>query len=322
LTDRVEARLLAALRRAPTRSGRLEELAAAASSSPQEAEAAATRLRKAGFPLALSEAGVVSLGWDTPLHEGELRGSIRTRLIGRTLRVHGSVSSTQDVARKAFRVGGDPGLVLVAEHQRSGRGRLGRLWEAPAGKNLLFSVVVSPPETAPAAGLTITSAVAVAEAIDKRLHLDARIRWPNDVLVREKKVAGILVESVTRQPGERSFIVGVGLNVNAVPSGLPAAGCLSEAAGRGLDRTLLLLAVLEELDHWYEVLLRGHAEQVEARWRARSSILGRRVTLQREGQLYQGRVVDLSVGEGIILELGPGMTRVFPAEHVTLKADS
>ena len=99
---------------------------------------------------------------------------------------------------------------------------------------------------------------------------------------------------------------------------MPGAGCLAEEAGRPLDRTSLLVSILTSLDHWYEILLQGRADEVEARWRARSSILGRQVTLEKEGRRYHGRVVDLSVTEGIILELAPGMTRLFTSEHITL----
>ena len=145
------------------------------------------------------------------------------------------------------------------------------------------------------------------------------------------------------------------MNVNASPEGVAGAGALAELVGRGgaasrpqgghpvlppgtgdhglhrssvyegaepaareLDRTLLLVSLLRALDHWYDVLVRGHIEEVEDRWRARSTILGRQVTLEQEGERYRGRVVDLSVTEGIILELAPGLTRLFPPEHVTL----
>ena len=273
------------------------------------------------FPLEVSSDGVVTLGPDTPIHAGELRESLRTRLVGRALEVHTEVDSTQDVARKAAGSGGEAGLVVVAEHQRRGRGRLGRRWLSQPGKDLVFSVVTFPPEGLSATALTITSAVAVCEAVCEALDLDARIRWPNDVLVEDAKVAGILVEGVSGPAGqgaERGLVVGVGVNVNSAPADVPGAGSLAGKAGRELDRTVLLLRILRGLDHWYEVLLRGGSDEVERHWRGRSSILGRQVVLEHEGHRYSGRVVDLSVTEGIILELAPGVSRLFPPEHVTL----
>ncbi len=273
------------------------------------------------FPLEVSSDGVVALGPDTPIHAGELKESLRTRLVGRALEVYPEVGSTQNVARKAVENGAEAGLVVVAEHQRAGRGRLGRRWLSRPGKDLLLSVVTFPPERLPAAALTITSAVAVCEAIAEVLDLDACIRWPNDVLVEDAKVAGILVEAVTRphdQRGEQGFLIGVGVNVNASPGDVPGAGALRGQAGGEVDRTVLLTSLLCSLDHCYEVLLRGHSDEVERHWRARSSILGQQVVLEREGERYRGRVVDLSVTEGIILELAPGVTRLFPAQHVTL----
>ena len=126
------------------------------------------------------------------------------------------------------------------------------------------------------------------------------------------------MDSTERPAGERALIIGVGVNVNAPPGEIAGTTALREPLGQRLDRTLVLVSVLEALDHWYEVLLRGQAEEIELRWRARSSILGHQVTLEEAGERYQGRVVDLSVTEGIILELAPGLTRLFASEHVTL----
>jgi len=300
-------------------------------------------LVRRGFPLRFSGSAEVALGPDTPLHEEELRRTLRTRVIGRRIALYESVTSTQEVAREAVARGAEAGLVVVTEEQLTGRGRLGRRWLSPAGKNLLFSTVLFPPSGLGAA-LVATSAVALAEALAEVYGLDTGIRWPNDVLVSDRKVAGILVEAMTRETGEEGFAVGVGVNVNASPEGVAGAGALAEVAGRQLDRTLLLVLLLQALDHWYDVLLKGHVEEVEARWRARSTILGEQVTLERastgsarpvfdpdpsadgrrevaegrEGERYRGRVVDLSVTEGIILELAPGVTRLFPPEHVTL----
>ncbi len=262
----------------------------------------------------------VKLGPDTPLHAGELRRALRTRVIGRRLQVHDEVSSTQLRAREAAASGAGPGLVVLAESQSEGRGRMGRRWLAPPGACLLVSLVVSPPEELPAAALTITSAVAVAEALAGSCGVETRIRWPNDVLVEGRKVAGILVEAMGLPSGERGLIIGVGVNVNASPPEVPGAGALAELVTPPgpVDRTVLLVSMLEVLDHWYEVLMRGRTEEVELHWRARSSILGEQVTLERAGERYRGRVVDLSVTEGIILELAPGVSRLFASEHVAL----
>ena len=316
--------MLAALRSAPGRSATLSSLAEASSASPEQVAGVLEGLARRGFPVEVSAAVGVRLGPDTPLHPGELRRTLRTRLVGRRVEVYREVDSTQEAAREAAARGAEAGLVVVAEHQRAGRGRLGRRWLSSAGRNLLASVLTFPPEAVPATALTITSAVAVAEAVAQGLALEARIRWPNDVLLGGRKVAGILVEGVRSpepregSPGEAGFVIGLGLNVNGRPAEVPGAGSLAEAAGREVDRTTLLVAVLRALDHWYEVLLRGHSDEVEVRWRARSSILGRQVTLEKEGQHYRGRVVDLSVTEGIILELAPGVTRLFTSEHITL----
>ena len=127
----------------------MRDLATSVATSEQEVEAALKALAECRFPVVIAGGGLVSVGPDTPLHAGELKEALRTRIIGRVVEVHGEVTSTQDVAREAVAAGGEAGLVVVAEHQRAGRGRLGRRWLSQPGNGLLFSVVTFPPEALP-----------------------------------------------------------------------------------------------------------------------------------------------------------------------------
>jgi BirA family biotin operon repressor/biotin-[acetyl-CoA-carboxylase] ligase len=160
--------------------------------------------------------------------------------------------STQDVLRA------DPdlpeGAVAVAEHQTAGRGRGGRRWEDVAGASLLLSVLLRPPAAAPVEQLALVAGLAVAEAVDEQ-PAAAAIKWPNDVLLRGRKVAGILLEA-----SEGVVVCGIGINVAQTAGQLPAdtrlpAGSLAEARGRAPDRAHLLVDLLDRLERRYDTWL-------------------------------------------------------------------
>jgi len=147
------------------------------------------------------------------------------------------------------------GAVAATEHQSAGRGRAGRRWEDEPGASLLLSVLLRPPETAPSAQLSLVCALAAAETVDAGSGLDARVKWPNDVLVDGRKVAGILLE------GHGGAVVcGIGLNVNQVEGTLPQdartpVASLRTLTGREHDRAELLVSLLERLETRYDAWL-------------------------------------------------------------------
>ena len=167
-----------------------------------------------------------------------------------------SVSSTQDVAREL-----PIGSIVVADHQTQGRGRLERRWEAPAGTALLVSFVVRPGPV-----LSLAAGVAAAEACGEAV----RLKWPNDLLLADRKLGGILVEV----SGARA-VCGIGVNLTWAPDG---------AALLGEDRDLLLERLRERMSHW----LSQPAEAVLARWRELSATLGRLVRVDQGGRVMQG----------------------------------
>lgn len=180
--------------------------------------------------------------------------------MGRTVLVFEETDSTNDLAARAGEDGLPEGIVIFAESQRAGRGTSGRKWLSPPHQNLLFSVLLRPPEGVPVARwpeLTFCAALAVAEAAERETGRAARVKWPNDVYFGERKAAGILLESHQRQvPG--FVVVGIGLNVlqreeDFDPEIRDKAGSLAMAAGveRVMDRVRAAAAVLERLDAHY-----------------------------------------------------------------------
>jgi len=276
------------------------------------------KLAEAGFRVRQHRRRRWSLEAGGPLVAEELRHDLGTHHFGRRMIVLSETPSTQDAARAEAAKSARSGTVVFAETQTRGRGRFRREWTSTPGKDLTFSTVLRAPhhELNPSL-VTVTASVAVCETLVETLNLPARIKWPNDVILADRKVAGILVERT--QPKERppAFILGIGINVNGAPP-LKAATSLGEVSGEDVDRTTLARALLRSLDAWFDEAQRGHTEMIANHWRRFSSTLGTRITLIRSGHRFTGRVVDISHQLGLTLQLDDGLTMTFRGEQVTL----
>jgi BirA family biotin operon repressor/biotin-[acetyl-CoA-carboxylase] ligase len=232
------------------------------------------------------------------------------RLAG-PLRAYRAVPSTQDVARAWADAGAPEGAVVLADHQTAGRGRRGRRWTASPGRGLLFSVILRPPML-PARWpeLALLAGCAVAEGIEEATGVPTRLRWPNDVLVAGRKVAGILAEGTVGATGV--VVLGIGVNV-----GPPEGDWPPELAGRatavaahapGAERAPLLAAILARLDAWYATWLAAGFEPVRAAW-GRRGVLGGRVASPGPG----GVAVAVAPGGGLVVRHDDGTTSVLTA---------
>jgi BirA family biotin operon repressor/biotin-[acetyl-CoA-carboxylase] ligase len=194
---------------------------------------------------------------------------------GQPYRFEATIHSTQDLLSPD-----DPeGAVACADEQSAGRGRLGRRWLAPSGTALLFSVLLRPPAGRVLPELSLVASVAVADAVEEALDLSAQIKWPNDVLVNRKKVAGILAEA-----REAAVVVGIGLNVNQTREQLPADAAAPVASLRTIDsvdrlRAPLLARLLARLEHHYDAWLASGLDAIYIDLGARDFLRGRRVTV-------------------------------------------
>jgi BirA family biotin operon repressor/biotin-[acetyl-CoA-carboxylase] ligase len=231
-------------------------------------------------------------------------GALRTRTLGRPLRHLESVDSTNREAERWALAGAPEGAVVVAERQSSGRGRLGRHWHDRAGESLLLSVVLRPPTPAASAPLlTFAAAVALAETCAHWVPPEqVAIKWPNDVLVGGRKVAGILLE--LRAEGQRveHVVLGAGINVGGAAADLPpelqaTAGTLAELCGGGPAPTRLaaFCRFLERLEVVYDAFCGAGPGSVVEPWNRWFRMAGERVAVHTPG----GRV------EGVALGLGP-----------------
>src|SRR5438309_5368080 len=213
-----------------------------------------------------------------------------TRRLGRRVLVFDQVGSTNTQAAALAENQGNDGIVLLADEQTAGRGQHGRTWTCPAGVGVLLSVLIFPPERLrrPVI-LAAWAAHSVCEAIEQITGLQARIKWPNDVLVRGRKVCGILIEQA------RGTVVGIGLNVNQsaasfVEADLPEAGSLALFAGGGLDRLEVARLLIAQLDEEYDRLCTGDRATLEACWKWHTGLLGRQVVVECHDATHRGRL--------------------------------
>ena len=224
----------------------------------------------------------------------DIKAARAGRLIGRRVVYLGQTVSTNEVAKDLARRRAPEGTVVLAEEQTAGKGRLRRTWTSPPGASILLSVILRPRLTQ-LPKLTIMASLAAARAVERATGLQARIKWPNDVIIGGKKAGGILIEAELRGRRPRFAVAGLGLNVNfdvrAVPEIPETATSISLELGRNYPRQELLLALLDELETAYLALSSAAATREE--WRARLETLGRWVRVTGVGPPEEGRAEDV-----------------------------
>ena len=238
----------------------------------------------------------------------------------REIRRFGEIDSTNRDAIDQARAGAPEGLVVVADHQTAGRGRLGRTWTAPPGASLLMSVLLRPPPTQ-ATRVGLAAGVALVDAVAAVAGVRAALKWPNDLVVGERKLAGILAEAYLG-PGDTAVVVGIGCNVNwdTWPDELvdTATACNLEA-GRPVDGDALLEALLTHLDRRLDTLA---APALLADYRSRSSTLGQRVRVETPGAVVTGTAVDIGDdGELLVVDDAGVVSPILAGDVVRLRPE-
>ena len=249
-----------------------------------------------------------------------LRSGLYTAVIGRSVRFYQSTGSTMDDVAEWARDGADEGAVVVAETQSASRGRMGRRWVSDEG-NLYFSVLFRPePDGLPL--LSPLAGVAVARAIRQVAGLHPTIKWPNDIMIDSRKVAGILAESALSGAQVQHAIVGIGINValdvSADPEIAATATSLNHVSGSEIDRAELLRRILQHLDALYLDLRRGRSPIAE--WRRWLDTLGQRVTVTHHGAIDTGLAEAIDEHGNLLLRTDAGELLTLTAGDITLRA--
>jgi len=247
-------------------------------------------------------------------------------LIGREVLFFPEVDSTNPQARQYCLKGAKEGAVILAESQSQGRGRLGRQWQSPAGVNIYASIILRPPmRAASAPHIPLLAGVAGAQALARACGLEARLKWPNDILVNGKKVAGILSEMEAEGLQVRFIILGVGINVNWQKKDIPPdlqeiATSLRAEAGREFSRAKVAAEFFEELEGEYVLFLKeGFSSRLREEWNRLSWVNQKWVTITVPGRKFEGRVLGLDADGALLVIDGQEKIQRFIAGDVSLR---
>lgn len=241
----------------------------------------------------------------------ELARILHTSFIGRQVVFRHSADSTQNLALSLASKPDSHGTVVIAEQQKSGRGRQKRKWLSPKG-GVWLSVILKPDiPTAKITLLPFVAALAVCDAI-KTTHLDARLKWPNDVMISGKKVAGILLDISAEADQVNHAVIGIGINANVDAYTISARldgikiTSISGELGYATSRLNLTKALLENLEHYYLEMEQRGISAVLQKWKKNSDMMGRRVTVTQNNKTIQGVAADVNDDGSLLLHTNDG----------------
>ena len=245
--------------------------------------------------------------------------NLATKFIGQRVIYYPSLPSTMAVAREEAQNRAPEGTAVIADEQTAGRGRMGRVWRSPKG-SIALSVILYP-DVGYLPSLIMVASLAVVHSIELVAGLKPQVKWPNDVLIADKKVCGILVESRVRGNIVDYSIIGIGVNINLDPAHLgevlPPATSLSQELGREVSRQDVVRQLLLETDRLYLSLLAGGSVYEE--WRDRLVTLGRRVTVTWAKTRYEGVAESVDRDGSLLLRRADGSLTRIVAGDVTLR---
>ena len=247
----------------------------------------------------------------------DILSGLQNQTIGRQIHTYDRVGSTNDLALQCGIDGAEEGTLILAERQTQGRGRHGRRWLAPRGSSILASVILRHRLRADQVGLpNLIGAVAIATAINELTNLSARIKWPNDVLIQEKKVSGVLTELEYDRHRQPFFVMGFGVNVNTTRADLPeelraSATSLRVESGREISRVVLLQTILHRLEENYLRLKRSDTEPIIATANGLLHFSGDWVQINTADRIFCGEAEVIDQDGGLLLKDMSGNRRKF-----------
>ena len=270
-------------------------------------------LRELGYAIeAVPSRGYRLLTTPDTLIAAELQAGLETRVIGREIVFLASTDSTNLRAVELAEQGAADGTVVIAEEQTQGKGRLGRRWASPPGVNLYLSVLLRPPILPwDAPQLTFLSAVAVARAIAAEPGLQPEVKWPNDLLLGGRKVAGLLSEMRSETEGIHHVVLGIGVNLNMTAGQFPAelrypATSLRLETGHPVSRRDFARRLLRQLDRLYAEYLEAGFEPVRRAWEGFFHLAGREVEVDCQQRILRGTVTGIAEDGALLLRDAAG----------------
>jgi BirA family biotin operon repressor/biotin-[acetyl-CoA-carboxylase] ligase len=263
------------------------------------------------------------------MHDGRLSHDrvvreLRTTRIGQVVEVFDELDSTNRHVLTRVQDGEFDGIVVLAEHQTTGRGRRGRRWDCPNGAGILCTVGICDDGGAiPSNLLSLVVPIAVCDGIRAAADVDCEIKWPNDLLVGDRKLAGILIEARMNTQGQARYAIGFGVNClqragHFDPELRARATSLDIECQGAVDRTDVLVSILRALDAWLASPEAWSTEDVRARWIQRAKGMGGRVCVEHDGRRYRGNLIDIDPTSAIVVQLDEGGRRLFDAASTTV----
>ncbi len=238
-----------------------------------------------------------------PIDSKEIQKGLQSKTLGRWISYFKTTTSTNDEAVRRAQEGGQEGEIFIADIQTAGRGRLHRVWESPKGKNLALSFLLRPSlSPASATLLTLAAGAAVFEAVwgflPEPIRSTLKIKWPNDVTLEGKKIAGILTEMASEGGRVDWVVVGIGIDVNAEPSDFSPevrqiATSLRTVTGTEYNRNLVASRLIDSFEHHYRTLNEKGPEDLIRFCEKHSYLKGRRVSAEENGKQVIGTVLGL-----------------------------
>ncbi|MCS7163834.1 MAG: biotin--[acetyl-CoA-carboxylase] ligase [Thermodesulfovibrio sp.] len=248
----------------------------------------------------------------------------KTLEIGKEILVYDEVESTNSKANELLNLGYPSGTVIIADTQTKGKGRLGRKWISPPGKNIYMSIALQPnipPKYSTL--LTLTSAVACTTALRRNTDVPVMIKWPNDMLVNDKKIGGILTEMKIEGEKIKSAIVGIGINLNMTEEDIPEdikdiASSLRIYKGEDFPRNIIIVEIIKEFDRWYQLLEKNQRKTIIDRWMQLSDTIGRQVKIVLSDKELIAIAEAIDEEGRLIVKLQDGTYEKISAGDVTL----
>ncbi len=281
-------------------------------------------LRKKGFIIMAVPSRGYRLIESPDLSEDEITAQVRGKFWKKIL-FYESIDSTNELAMSfSIKKGFDTGIVIIADSQSKGRGRLGRRWISPPGVNIYMSIILKPEiEPKEANILTVLTAVACALAIRKTTGLSVSIKWPNDIEVAGKKLGGILTEVRSEPDRIKIAITGIGINVNIEKKGFPPeiksiATSIRNETGEYHSRSRIIIQILKEFEDFYKGLKRDGKGPLIETWKELSSIIGKNVRVTAGKETISGFAEDIDEEGMLLLRISSGVIKKISAGDLTV----
>lgn len=276
-------------------------------------------LKELGFDItAVPHLGYRLVSIPDRLYDFQVYQGLRTKTFGKKVLYFDSLKSTMDMATQLALKNAGEGTVVIAETQTKGKGRLGRIWYSPKFKGLYFSLILRPKISMDKASIiTLLAGVSICEAIKDYPGEETQIKWPNDIILRNKKLGGILTEVKAELDEVNFLIIGVGLNINNDKKSLiSGATSLRQESIEELSRLGIFQNILYRLESNYCLFQkRGPAEVIE-KWRSRSFTLGKRVKVYSHKEHIEGEAVDIDSDGALLVRKDCGFTQKITAGDV------